>query len=73
MLKTGIYLIIGYLLGVLATDHMYMDLAQTDWGNILTYLWLLVWPIMVFVTFTVAFLVIGAIGFAVWFVYDRYS
>lgn len=49
---TLIYLIIGYVCGVLfAPDIVSANFAATNWMNVWTYAWLFGWPIMLPVHF----------------------
>lgn len=45
--STLIYLLIGYICGVLFAPHIFSaNILHTHWQNIWVYAWLLLWPFM---------------------------
>lgn len=40
----GTYFLVGYLCGVLLSEHVSEVIALTHWGNAWTYFWVVFWP-----------------------------
>lgn len=38
------YILLGFLVGAMFSEHISFQLAETNWGNLWTYLWLAFWP-----------------------------
>ena len=55
------YLMMGYLIGSYFTDVIHLDIQQTHWSNMLTYAWIVAWPIMLAIS-TIVAAVLGIIG-----------
>ncbi len=39
-----VYLTVGYLVAAMLSSHVYMDLSLTEWTNVWTYAWIILWP-----------------------------
>ena len=69
----AVYLIFGYLWGMLFSAHIFADLDQTHWHNIWVYVWLILWPFCL--TWYFIFYVLGGalvIGI-LYLTYDHWS
>src|SRR4051812_43921684 len=69
IIRTLAYLLFGYLVACVFTDYAYLDLHLTQWQNLLLYIWVVFWPLVLFVKFiglviliVVVTLVIAVIG-----------
>ena len=54
-MKNVLHIVLAYLLACPLTSMVSLDLTQTEWTNILTYLWIafagVIWTLIVFVVF----------------------
>lgn len=39
------YIIIGYIVGMVCSTHIFADVPLTHWTNIWVYFWLFLWPL----------------------------
>ena len=47
LIKTLIYLLVGYLVAVwMHPDVVSLHLTQTDWSNVMVYVWVLLWQLV---------------------------
>lgn len=64
-----VHVSIGYLIGMIVSDHIYADLSRTEWNNLWVYFWLFFWPFGLFWMFAF-YCLIGAffLGGLLWLV-----
>lgn len=43
-----VHICVGYLVGMVVSDHIYADLSRTEWSNLWVYFWLFFWPFGLF-------------------------
>lgn len=63
------YMFIGLMIGALFSDYITMNLTTTQWTNLWTWGWILLWPFFVFFKFIwygMIFVVIAIIAMVVW-------
>ena len=72
LMGTFIYLFIGYICGVMLSDiQISMSLNETDWANLWVYGWMFLWPFFLMITFIKWALIIGAVCFVGWLIYEK--
>ena len=57
------YLLIGYFVGAITTEVIYMDLQLTNWTNIFTYAVIVFWPWVVAFYLAIPFAIIVLLSF----------
>ena len=69
VIKFLVYIVMGLVIGAFFSEHMSMNLVDTEWTNLWVYAWLIAWPIFVVFKFmwyffiTMAILVLGYYGY----------
>jgi hypothetical protein len=71
LIRLALYLLMGYLVGLwMAAPGIFSwTLAATAWGNLMVYIYLLLWPIILIWTFVVWSLLFCVIIFVILVVY----
>jgi len=73
MIRFAIYLFVGYLVGAMLSDHIFLDLSLTHWSNLWVYFWLILWPVGLIAMFFLWSVIILAICLAVFGVYRLFA
>lgn len=76
-----VYLFIGYLVGAMCSEHIFMDFSLTHWDNAWTWGWILLWKVflicyVIYHTFVYILAFVGAVivvSFVVNLHYNRTS
>ncbi len=69
LLGATLHIGIGYLVGMVFSDHIYADVSRTEWSNLWVYFWLLFWPFGLAVVlwfYALIAAVIAGLGFILW-------
>lgn len=64
------HLVMGYVWGMLFSEHIFADFTQTHWNNAWVYIWLVFWPLALTYFF---FLYIGGFCICVGLLYLAYD
>lgn len=56
------YLVIGLFVGAAFSEHISMNLAATEWANLWTYGWIILWPFFLAFKFFLVFLILAVVG-----------
>lgn len=51
LISTFVYLVAGFLVGAVFSEHISMNLMNTDWYNLWTYAWVAFWPVLLVLNF----------------------
>jgi hypothetical protein len=51
LISALVYLLFGYIIAAMLSDHVFANLSLTHWENIWTYIWIILWPFMLAWTF----------------------
>ena len=71
VMQVMLHMGIGYLVGAAFSEHIYMDVSRTEWGNLWVYFWIFFWPFGLAVMFWFWFLVIAGLVAVAYFVKRR--
>ncbi len=69
--QLGLHMLVGYLVGAAVSDHIYMDVSRTEWGNLWVYFWMFFWPVGLAVMFWFWFMVLACVVAVAYFVKRR--
>ncbi len=51
LIAFAVYILVGYVVGAMLSEHIFLDLSFTHWNNLWVYFWLILWPVGIVVTF----------------------
>ena len=73
MLSLLVHVVIGYFVGAMFSEHIFMNLSLTHWDNAWTYGWIFLWSFFIQLVIYFWAFIIGAVAFSVAWVMDRFS
>lgn len=71
VIGTAIYVIFGILFGAYFTDYISTNLPETEWANLMTYVWITLWPLILVFKFLFWVAFFGICWFIGWCVYQQ--